>query len=146
MTNENNGLINRKYLGVLSEEFLETLKENGISSHEDLERMLGESFATKNGFIQLEERPSGLGVRALGGGIITSDIAHVMSYIIEEFGIPIEVRMNPKSKYSLITVKSIDDIEGYGPLLYDDLGNCIQRTRFEFSFNEVKKRLRDLTK
>ena len=131
------GLINQEYLGMLSEEFLRILWEKGINSHIDLERMLGESFATERGFIQLEERPSGV-------GIIPTDIAHTMSYIIEGLGIPIEVRMNPISKYSTITVKSIDDIEGYAPLLYDDFGNLIQTSRFDFSFDEIKKRLENL--
>ena len=135
---EDTGLISQEYLGVLSGEFLETLEESGISSHDSLQRMLGESFTTTKGIIQLEARPS-------GRGLVPSSIAHVMSYIIDKVGIPIEVRMNVQSGYSTITVKSIDDIKGYGSFLHDDFGNLIQTTRFEFSFDEVKNHLRDLT-
>lgn len=135
---EDTGLISQKYLGVLSGEFLETLEESGISSHDSLQRMLGESFTTTKGIIQLEARPS-------GRGLVPSSIAHVMSYIIDKVGIPIEVRMNVQSGYSTIRVKSIDDIEGYQHLFYDGVGNLIQETKFSFSFNEVKNRLRNLT-
>lgn len=138
MIKECTGLISREDLGRFSEEFLETLKRENVNSHNSLQRMLGESLTTTKGFIQLEARPS-------GRGIIPSETAHVMSYIIDG-GIPIEVRMNPQSRYSKITVKSIDDIRGYVPFLYDGFGNCIQEIRFEFSFNEVKKHLRNLTR
>jgi len=138
MGKERIGLISREDLGIFSEEFLEVLEREGIDSHGELEKRLGDSFGTVKGFIQLEARPG-------GRSISPSEIVHTISYIIEGLGIPIEVRMSPKSGYSTIIVKSVDYIEDYRPVFHDGFGNCIQESRFEFSFDEVKNKLKNLT-
>ena len=130
-------MITRKDIGRYSTELLDLLKKEGISSIVGLQERLGESFKVHGAVIQLEARPG-------GKTVLPTDIAYTISYIIQNIGIPIEVRMSPRGVYSKITLKSGDLIQGYNPFFEDRQGNTIQEKMLGFSFDEIAEELKRL--
>lgn len=116
---------------------LDLFEREGIDSIVGLQERLGESFKVHGAVIQLETRPG-------GKTILPTDIAYTVSYIIQDTGIPIEIRMNSKSAYSKITLKLGDLIQGYNPFFEDGQGNIIQEKMLGFSFDEITEELRRL--
>jgi len=130
-----NRMITREDLRKYSLEMLEVLRRERITSYGELEEKLGQSFDASEGKIQLEVRPSGPG-----------SSAYAISYIIYGKGIPIEIRMDNVGRYSKITLKAENKIEGYSAFIHDIFGNLMQDKRFEFSFNRIREELEKISK
>lgn len=106
----------------------------GISSISDLERYLGKSFTMGQARIDVDKRPSQKGTSAL-----------TISYIIPGKGIPVELRINSKLRYSLLIVKSQMELRGYNPDFYDPFGNLAQSKNIEFGWDSAMEELTRLS-
>lgn len=139
MVLDGNKVITIEDIKKYSLEILSLLEEENISSVIRLQKRLGESFKTSEGNIKLEARHS-------GKGIVPTDIALTLGYTGHGIGILTEIRLNIKSNYSFIIIKSSHNYttRGYLQDVYGSLGNVIQSKRFELNFEKVKNELKKL--
>ena len=132
------GLITKKEIGEYSSQILELLERERIDSIERLEKRLGKSFEVQDGIVKLEKIPSELEPAPTGS-------THIISYIAQDKGVLIQVKLNLKEDYVFITLKSSSELEDYSKDFYDEAGNIIQSKRFRLSFDKVIEELHKLS-
>lgn len=133
-------MVTRQDLSKYSQRLIDFLAKQKIDSIKAIQDRKGVAFEIAQGeSIDFEERPS-------GRGIIPTDTAMTMSYIVDRVGIPIELRFNNSSGYVYVTIKCDRLREGYTLFLRDVLNNQIQTKRLEYSFEGTVKELEDLAK
>lgn len=89
-----------------------------VLAAEDLSQFFDYNFEvplTNRHFISCSSRPSEKNTSAF-----------VISYIVNDTGIPLEIRMNLSLGYSKFTVKCTEQVERYNPFLRDSFTNIIQ--------------------
>ena len=120
----------RKY----SKRILNLMDEQGINSGKSLEDRIGIYPMDNKGKIIIELRPSN-----------SDTVAHTISYIDYNNGIPIELRVNYELGYSTIILKSDYLVEGFELFERDAFGNFMQYRKIkETEISEIRGELEKL--
>ena len=110
--------ININDIRIFASGFLKVLEEQEVKSAADLEKLLGKQLKVEHqeqDFVAFDNRPSNL-----------STMAYTLSYIQQEAGIPIELKINGVLNYSQVIIKSQKPLAGYSPFSVDSFENIIQ--------------------
>ena len=103
----------------IASNLLGLLDREEINSIEDLEKKIGRKYDISSGeYIELFMRPSN-----------SETFAHIISYIWEGSGIPIEARINTKLGYLQMIIKLQENIQNYAPFTEDPYGNIVQNRK-----------------
>ena len=103
--------------------FVATLDDGHIEKIADLEVRMGATYEIshqKKDALMIERRPSNFGTSA-----------YTLSYIRENGGIPLEVRLNQDLSYTQIILKCEEDLAGYAPFAVDPSQNIVQTKKFD---------------
>jgi hypothetical protein len=127
--------ITRQDLGEMAGRILEVLERERICSLAQLNEHKGKRITVgEKEFVDINLRPSKRGTQA-----------NTLSYIVEDRGIPIGVRINPVLHYGDITVKTGGLIGGYQDFSLDGFGNLIQsKELYPSSFQCMERELKEL--
>ena len=110
----------REDISKYSKRILNLMDEQGINSGKILEDRIGIYLMDNKGKIIIELRPSN-----------SDTVAHTISYIDYNNGIPIELRVNYELCYSTIILKSDYLAEGFELFERDAFGNFMQYRKME---------------
>jgi len=108
-------------------EILELFEKKNVNSRASLEKIVGETFDAIRGKIHVKKNPE-LGERV-----------YVISYVIPGRGTPIKIDID-LDHYSVI-VECSKEVEGYGSLEENPLGNIIQEKRLNRSWRYIRGEL-----
>lgn len=132
-------LISKLHLKKYIENFLEVLNRENILSIFDIEKKLNERFEVQEDsthFVSIGLIPSNLGTGA-----------YTISYNVTLVGIPVEIKLNQELRYSMIIVKSSEEIYGYSIFAQDPNKNLVQNKVMDTTdLTKIKKELEDIVK
>lgn len=129
--------ITKEYLGRIAENVLKFLDRKKVNSLSDLDRLMDQPFSIDENTkerILVELRPSNLYTKA-----------YVISYTVPGRGIPLEIRVNKKLKYSRVIVKGDFNLPDYEPFAKDLFGNIAQNKQLgSIDISQIKSELKKL--
>jgi len=129
--------INLPELKVIASRFLEMMNILNIHSTANLESHLGEVYPCLDkspDFIEIVLRPS-----------LENTTTYTVSYTRPGTGIPLEIKVNPASKYSLIILKTERLVIGYSNIVTDRFGNIAQFKKIQsIDFSDARREISEL--
>ena len=118
-----------------AKDFLAILERDGISNVKDLQEKVGYTLPFDNdAFVVVTCRPSTF-----------KTLDYVLSFVVPQINVPVEVRINPKMDYSKVLLTSGEEIPGYFIFSRDAVNNLrLMKTLEKADMDVVRKELESL--